>query len=52
MTMQTFKPVDTMNDAQARETDERTAAGAQGDVRALSDFELWFVGGGEDTPHW
>lgn len=22
------------------------------ELRSLSDFELWLVGGGEDVPHW
>jgi hypothetical protein len=51
--MQTIKPVAVPTDLQTRETDERIARkpAAQPDLRALSEYELWFVGGGDDVPH-
>src|SRR5690349_11638053 len=46
--METIKPVA----APAVQTRENEEGAAQTDLRALSDYEMWFVGGGEDTPHW
>jgi hypothetical protein len=28
------------------------AEGSTGEVRSLSDYELWLVGGGDDIPGW
>ena len=55
MRMETIKPVATLTtELQARESEDRTTHGTatQPALRALTDYELWFVGGGEDTPHW
>ena len=29
-----------------------TAAAMRDELRSLSDFELWLVGGGDEIPHW
>ena len=51
--METIKPAAVPTDLQNRDTDERNARKSvvQPDLRALSDYELWFVGGGDDVPH-
>jgi hypothetical protein len=50
--MEAIKRAATLTDIPTREIEQRTAAAGQADLRTLSDYELWFVGGGEDTPHW
>ena len=50
--MKTTKPVAALTDLQQRETEEGATLRAQPELRALSDYELWFVGGGDDVPHW
>jgi hypothetical protein len=31
---------------------EKAAEGLPGEMRSLADYELWFVGGGDDVPGW
>jgi len=52
--MKTIKPATTLSDLESRECESLSgrAAAEPNELRALSDYELWFVGGGDDIPHW
>ena len=50
--MKTIKPVAAPTDVQQHENEEGATLRGQPELRALSDYELWFVGGGDDVPHW
>jgi hypothetical protein len=52
--MDTIKPVAAPSDIEAGECKSlsgRTAVDHM-ELRALSDYELWFVGGGDGIPEW
>jgi hypothetical protein len=52
--METIKPVASLPHDQTNEIDDRAGlpGTASADVRALSDYELMFVGGGDGIPGW
>ena len=51
--METIKPAAALSELETPETEERTRGRiVQPELRALSDYELWLVGGGDGIPEW